>query len=73
MTIRSLPVPFTSRTTEVRRTAWVDWLGRVLHAIESRRHLAEMDRRMLADIGVSRSEALHEAGRAPWDLIPPRR
>jgi uncharacterized protein YjiS (DUF1127 family) len=32
-----------------------------------------MDRRMLADIGISRSEALEEAGRAPWDLAPRRR
>ena len=34
-------------------------------AIASRRRLAEMDDRMLADIGISRAEALAEAGRAP--------
>ena len=55
------------------RTAWFQWLRRALQAIESRRVLAEMDDRMLADIGVSRAEALREAVRAPWDLVPPRR
>jgi uncharacterized protein YjiS (DUF1127 family) len=29
-----------------------------------------MDDRMLKDIGVSRSDALEEAARAPWDLTP---
>jgi uncharacterized protein YjiS (DUF1127 family) len=47
---------------------WLDWLAAALHAIEGRRRLAEMDDRMLKDIGVSRSEALEEASRAPWDL-----
>lgn len=42
------------------RQAWV--------AVETRRDLAEMDDRMLRDIGISRAEALHEADRAPWDL-----
>ena len=73
MTTRSLPVSLTDRATAPRGTAWIDWLRRVFHAIESRRHLTEMDRRMLADIGLSRSEALEEAARAPWDLAPPRR
>ena len=47
---------------------WLAWLGAVLHAIETRRRLAEMDDRMLKDIGISRADALEEAGRAPWDL-----
>jgi uncharacterized protein YjiS (DUF1127 family) len=51
---------------------WLDWLATMLHAIESRRRLTEMDARMLKDIGVSRSEALEEASRAPWDIGPPR-
>ncbi|MCO6419952.1 DUF1127 domain-containing protein [Siccirubricoccus sp. KC 17139] len=37
-------------------------------AIATRRQLAEMDDRMLRDIGISRADALHEAERAPWDL-----
>jgi uncharacterized protein YjiS (DUF1127 family) len=73
MTTRSLPAPLAARTAMLRGTAWIAWLRRVLQAIESRRHLTEMDRRMLADIGLSRSEALEEAARLPWDLTPPRR
>jgi uncharacterized protein YjiS (DUF1127 family) len=74
--------PMTPRTlaphTAVRIWAWRDrsLLGQfrsMLHAIESRRHLAEMDARMLSDIGISRCEALEEAARAPWDLVPRRR
>ncbi len=44
------------------KQAWV--------AIETRRHLAEMDDRMLRDVGLTRAEALREADRAPWDLTP---
>lgn len=73
MTTRSLPVSQAVPASAQRGTGWIDWLRRILHAVESRHHLAEMDRRMLADIGISRSEALEEAARAPWDLAPPRR
>jgi uncharacterized protein YjiS (DUF1127 family) len=41
-----------------------------LRTIGTRRHLAQMDDRMLKDIGLTRSEALEEAGRAPWDVTP---
>jgi uncharacterized protein YjiS (DUF1127 family) len=40
----------------------------MLRATLTRRQLAEMDDRMLRDIGISRADALHEAERAPWDL-----
>ena len=73
MTIITLPASHTRRIGATRGTAWLGWLNRVLQAVESRRHLAEMDRRMLADIGISRAEALEEAARAPWDLMPRRR
>ncbi|MBR0661425.1 DUF1127 domain-containing protein [Neoroseomonas oryzicola] len=73
MTTRSLATTLTVRTLAVQGTAWIAWLRRVLQAAESRRHLAEMDRRMLSDIGITRSEALEEAARAPWDLTPSRR
>ena len=43
-------------------------LGAMLRAITTRRHLAEMDDRMLKDIGISRVDALREAERLPWDL-----
>lgn len=36
----------------------------------TRRELAELDDRMLADIGLARSHALREADRLPWDNWP---
>ncbi|WP_237216730.1 DUF1127 domain-containing protein [Falsiroseomonas oryziterrae] len=63
-------------TRPVRRVArpaqarWLVWLAEVLRAIETRRHLAQMDDRMLKDIGVTRADAFEEAARAPWDLDP---
>jgi uncharacterized protein YjiS (DUF1127 family) len=42
-----------------------------IHAVHvSRRDLAELEPRLLADIGVSQRQALNEAGRAPWDIRP---
>ena len=41
---------------------------RVMRARQTRQLLAEMDDRMLADIGVGRGDAITEASRAPWDL-----
>lgn len=38
------------------------------HARTQRRKLASLDDRALADIGLSRSQALAEAGRPLWDL-----
>ena len=73
MTTRSLPASHPVRTGTPRRVSWFAWLRRVLDAAESRRQLAEMDARMLSDIGISRAEALDEAARAPWDLTPRRR
>lgn len=51
-----------------RRGAWGAWLARMLRAVETRRQLAAMDDRTLADIGISRADAVREAARAPWDL-----
>jgi len=64
-TVLSRPVSCAARR---RSPGWLAWLGAVLHAVETRRRLAEMDDRMLKDIGISRADALEEAGRAPWDL-----
>lgn len=46
-------------------------LGRLVETARTRRHLAEMDARMLADIGISRAEARDEASRRFWDTAPP--
>jgi uncharacterized protein YjiS (DUF1127 family) len=44
----------------------------MLDAWRTRRILAEMDPWQLKDIGVSRSDALAEVARAPWDIGPRR-
>lgn len=49
------------------------FLTRAFRAAQTRRQLAAMDDRMLSDIGISRLDALAEAGRAPWDLASPDR
>ncbi|MGK7870088.1 DUF1127 domain-containing protein [Falsiroseomonas sp. E2-1-a20] len=51
---------------------WLDWLAVTLRVVTTRRQLAQMDDRMLKDIGITRSEALLESERAPWDIgLPP--
>jgi len=49
------------------RQAWTA-LAEMARARQTRRLLAEMDDRMLADIGIGRGDALMEASRAPWDV-----
>lgn len=39
----------------------------LIRTAQSRRQLRDMEPRMLDDIGLSRSEALAEAARAPWN------
>lgn len=48
-------------------------LRRMVEAVRTRRQLAAMDDRMLADLAISRAEALREARRAPWDTAPASR
>lgn len=62
----SLTLPGSLRFTGLQGFSALLWQAWV--AVETRRDLAEMDDRMLRDIGISRAEALHEADRAPWDL-----
>lgn len=52
---------------------FVQGASRALRYTTTRRELADMDDRMLADIGLTREAALVEAGRAPWDFAPRRR
>ncbi len=51
--------------------AWTA-LTQMARARQTRRLLAEMDDRMLADIGIGRGDAMMEASRAPWDLAARR-
>jgi len=49
---------------------WLAWLAEAMRTVTTRRSLARMDDRMLKDIGLTRSDALEEAARKPWDLGP---
>lgn len=73
MTTRSLLASSTDRIAASPGISWPGRLGRCVQAIRSRRQLAALDDRLLSDIGISRAEALEEASRAPWDLVPRRR
>jgi uncharacterized protein YjiS (DUF1127 family) len=56
-----------SRSTFSLRRVWT-MAGAMLQARRTRRHLAEMDDRLLADIGTSRADAATEANRPFWDI-----
>jgi len=59
---------FHPRTSSRPRPPAMHRLSLMLEAWRTRRMLAEMDPRLLKDIGVSRAEAQAEASRAPWDI-----
>ncbi len=64
-----------ARTAAPVRTGWsalTQVFGAMLRARHTRRLLAEMDDRLLADIGVDRGQAHMEASRPIWDLSPRR-
>lgn len=42
-------------------------LGAWYERARQRRHLSELDGRLLDDIGVSRAAAAHEAAKQPWE------
>jgi uncharacterized protein YjiS (DUF1127 family) len=42
-------------------------------AVTTRNQLAELDDRMLHDLGLSRADVVREVSRAPWDTEPVRR
>ncbi len=64
-TLFRLPYAPQTRPSLAGRT-WA-WLVLVKRTQDSRRALAQMDARMLADIGVSRATAQSEAARPAWD------
>jgi uncharacterized protein YjiS (DUF1127 family) len=49
-------------------TAFIGWFNDIRATSRGRRELAQMNDRMLADIGLSRSHAQTEASRKFWDL-----
>ena len=73
--------PFASAATAAPRPAaapvprwgWLAWLADCLDVIETRRHLAAMDDRMLKDFGITRYAAQIEASRSFWDTTPRQR
>lgn len=68
MSAHVLSRPLLRRPARRRKAGWLAWLAEAMRTIETRGHLAEMDARMLKDIGVTRRQAEAEASRAPWDL-----
>ncbi|MBS0639272.1 MAG: DUF1127 domain-containing protein [Acetobacteraceae bacterium] len=67
---------FGSTSQALRPRPWADFAAAVRLAIRTqvtRQQLPDLPDHILADIGVSRSAALAEAARQPWDLTPPRR
>lgn len=70
--LQALPLTLSSRSNGGFRGV-LSAVGAMWRAAETRRQLAQLDARMLADIGLGRAEALAEADRAPWDLAKRRR
>ncbi len=75
MAVHSLPTFRFAPSGAMRSAIGYGWavLVAMIRARGTRRMLGEMDDRMLADIGIGRGEAHHEAARPMWDLTPPRR
>lgn len=67
MPARSFPVTFAFIFAGPARPSLRARLGLMVQTAQTRRLLAEMDSRMLADIGATRSDAQHEASRPAWD------
>jgi uncharacterized protein YjiS (DUF1127 family) len=72
-----------SHAAHAAHSHWLDDLGAGLRVLArattqgwrnavSRRELASLDDRMLADIGLTRGDALREADRFPWEAGPRR-
>ncbi|MEP4035989.1 MULTISPECIES: DUF1127 domain-containing protein [unclassified Pseudophaeobacter] len=49
------------------RFSLLSFVTKRLELLRQRRHLKTLDARTLEDIGISRRDALHEAGRSIWD------
>ena len=64
------PITQPRRNVRSLRSVW-SILRSIWKTARSRRELAGMDAHLLADIGVSRGEALMESKRKPWDQTTP--
>jgi len=63
----NMPATFAFIPAGPARQSFRARLGLMVRTAQTRRLLAEMDSRMLADIGATRSEAQQEASRPAWD------
>ncbi len=70
-TIHAFPAASARRAPFGVRKVWA-FVVAMYQARQTRKLLAEMDGRLLADIGASRSDAHMEASRAFWDVSPRR-
>jgi len=50
------------------RGVWSAWLKQMARTVATRGHLAEMDDRMLRDVGLDSLDARREMMRKPWDI-----
>lgn len=66
------PAGFGSPAAPARETLWTV-LRRVWITVMTRNQLAELDERMLHDLGLSKADVVREMARAPWDTAPVRR
>jgi uncharacterized protein YjiS (DUF1127 family) len=48
------------------RKGWLAWIGSCLERNSQRRALSELDDHLLKDIGITRLQALKEAGKPAW-------
>lgn len=48
------------------RDGWFTWIGRCLDRGSQRRALSELDDHLLRDVGLTRLQALKEAGKPVW-------
>lgn len=69
--MQTTTMPMSARATVTTRGfCFGAALRQMVRAIRTRRQLAGLDERMLADLAISRADALREARRAPWDTAP---
>lgn len=52
-----------------RQASFKTFLSKAHDIFRQRHQLRKLDDRLLADIGVTRAQALREVERAPWDIL----